>query len=209
MALLFAPTLPLSPSFLQHHNHHHQISRGPLNISLHHTCRPLLRMAVACDSLQHVVGPFCPLLTAALLKRHVEHLSPKSTSKISSSPSFLLARSQIHARCLCQAEWTLTYLIRNALVERATGDLAEAFFTLALFSQKRDLGLARYCFRLSAHSALGGGRKDKKAASKAFVAWGLMESKYGTIFAARRLLRRAVELDERKAPVLRWKRIFS
>lgn len=209
MALLFAPTLPLFSSFLHHHHHHHQLSRRPLNLASHNTCRPSLRMTVACDAPQHVVGPFCPLLTTALLKRHVEHLSPKSTSKISSSPSLLLARSQIHACCLGQAEWTLTYLIRNALVERASGELAEAFFILALFSQKRDLGLARYCFRLAAYSALSGGRKDKKAASKAFVAWGLMESKYGTIIAAQRLLRRAVELDESKAPVLRWKRIFS
>lgn len=176
-------------------------------------------MSAASKIPPRVVGPFCPLLTTALLRLHVEHLSAKSKSKITQRHplSIELARAQVHQRCSGQAEWTLTYLIRNALLERCSapaGELAEVFFTLALFAQRRDLALARYCFQLSVYSALardakaGSRAADGKAAAKSFVAWGLFESKYGRRLLAQRLLRRAVQLDESKEPVLRWKSIF-
>jgi hypothetical protein len=158
-----------------------------------------------------VVGPFCPLLTQRILRRHVNVLPVRRRrSELQDAAGRLqTAKLQVKGRQRGQAEWTYALLIRVLLGagEAADGCLAEAFYCLALVSQKRDVELARYAFQLSLRTCVPG---DTTAASKYLVSWGLLESKQpGHIPRAQRLLKRAVALDPSKAPVLKWKCIFG
>lgn len=92
-----------------------------------------------------------------------------------------------------QAEWIYAWMLRES------GD-ASAAFALALVSQRRDADLARYSFQLAVHAGA-----TEWAVSTYLVSWGLFESKQGGGRRAMALLRRAVMLDGRKAPVLRWR----
>lgn len=159
-----------------------------------------------------VVGPFCPLLTQSILRRHVEVLPPRrrcATRLLDAADALQTAKMQVKSRRRGEAEWTYASLIRMMLGTGpgADGCLAETFYSLALVAQKRDADLARYAFQFSLRTCVPG---DVKAASKFLVSWGLFESKQpGCRVRAQRLLERAVLLDPTKAPVLKWKCVFG
>lgn len=77
---------------------------------------------------------------------------------------------------------------------------APAAFALALVAQRRDVELARYAFQVAVDAST-----TECAVSTYLVSWGLFEAKQGGRRRALALLRRGVLLDERKAPVLRWR----
>lgn len=148
-------------------------------------------------------GPYCPLLTEHLLATHLAFSPAAPARPIRASTA--LAKAQLRRRERTQSEWTLAFVARNAaLLGPDASGLPEALFALALVVQRRDVELARFCFRRALVAAVG--VQDAAMTAKYLVAWGLLESKQpGTMERARALLRRAVAVDERKAPVLGWK----
>lgn len=154
------------------------------------------------------VGPFCPLLTAAGLRAHAELLPPAAYGGASHA-LLRMARAQEKGHARAQAEWTYARAVRAARRGGSAGsaEAAEAAFALALVSQRRDVDLARYAFRLSAAAC---NKADEGSLGKVLVSWGLFESKQrGGRLRAQRLLRRAVQVDPSRAPVLKWKSLFG
>lgn len=157
------------------------------------------------------VGPFCPLLTTAGLRAHAE-LLPPAIHGAASRALLRMAREQVKGHARAQAEWTYARAMRAARRRGSAGDAeaaeaAEAAFALALVVQRRDVELARYAFRLSASAC---NKADDGSVGKVLVSWGLFESKQpGGRQRAQRLLKRAVQMDPSRAPVLKWKCLFE
>ena len=159
-------------------------------------CLLLLALASATHGFQHIFRAGSANVRRAHLGEHdhvAEPASVRSTEQLHAIANRAVKRGKFEEACECYS-----LAARHELSKGEKQGVGRAFLLLALTQQRLgEIELARQAF--STGIALH--RTD----ARLMQAWGLFESKHGSMSRALRLLRRAVALDPSLSSVLRWK----